>query len=532
MSGCIIDANPRAVEFFQFSRKEFCGENILRIILGAAPTLLQTIRENLGENRFTLIEAYCRRKDGSRMPTEISVGHLNLSGRDTYCFFVRNITARKLAEEELERHRNHLEELVRERTAELEDANRGLQREIADRQRIEAEKSLLQTQLLQAQKMEAIGRLAGGVAHDFNNLLTTIRGFTELTLKELPEDGQSHGNLIQIHKASDRAADLIRQLLLFSRREPITSEPICLNDTVKDLLTILERLLGEGITVQTDLDSKLWPTSANHGNVQQVLMNLAVNARDAMPDGCTLTISTSNRAIDDSQVRQNPEARPGQFACLAVRDTGTGMSSETVQQVFEPFFTTREAGRGSGLGLSVIYGIVKQHGGWIEVDSEMQAGSTFRVLLPAGPSHAAVVAPESGAGVSAATTPASQGEKILVVEDEPGVRVLAATVLRAAGYQIVEAETIAEATECFAAEPESFDLVFSDVVLPDGNGLQLLDKLAAYRSECPALLTSGYADGKSNRREIRERGLPFLDKPYRVDALLQRIRETLRTPSD
>ncbi|NOZ24833.1 MAG: GAF domain-containing protein [Nitrospirae bacterium] len=394
---------------------------------------------------------------------------------------------------------------------------------IMDRRQAEEERERMQAQLLQAQKMEAIGTLAGGVAHDFNNLLTAIRGYIDLVMMKVKDSDVPYRYLKQVRSASARAADLTRQLLLFSRKQPMEFVHLDVNSIIVDLLKLLNRLIGEDIVIDTDLTPDVWTVWADKGSIEQVLMNLAGNARDAMPDGGTLTIRTENVLLEEGSSKAILDARPGRFVCLTVEDTGAGMDEETIQHIFEPFFTTKEAGRGTGLGLSVVYGIVKQHGGWINVSSESGRGSVFRIYLPASP-----VKLEGEERKSVALDNLrGGGERILLVEDEDGVRGFASEVLRGYGYSVAEAANVKEAMEVFEREDGRFHLVVSDVVLPDRSGLHLADQLLSRKPALRILLSSGYTDQKLQWPLIQERNFRFLQKPYTLADLLQAVKEVL-----
>lgn len=395
--------------------------------------------------------------------------------------------------------------------------------DITERKHAEEEKEKIQAQLLHAQKMEAIGRLAGGVAHDFNNLLTAIIGHTDLAMMKVDEANPLYGDLKQIRLAAAYAADLTRQLLLFGRKQPMEFSSLDINRTIDNLLKMLNRLIGEDIAIKVDLEPNLWVVMADEGNIEQVIMNLAVNARDAMPEGGKLTIKTENVTIGEEDCKVIPEAREGKFVCLSVADTGVGMNKEIIGYIFEPFFTTKEAGKGTGLGLSVVYGIVKQHGGWITVFSEPGLGSTFNVYLPA---FSVKKEDETKETISLHKLGGS-GERILLVEDEERVREFLTEVLSENGYVVFEAATAQEALDIFEKEKRNFHLVFSDVVLPDKTGLQLVDKLFSLKPELKVLLGSGYTDSKSQWDLIYERGLRFIQKPYALFDLLRAIREVV-----
>ncbi len=394
---------------------------------------------------------------------------------------------------------------------------------IMDRRQAEEEKGKIQVQLLQAQKMEAVGTLAGGVAHDFNNLLTAIRGYVDLVMMKVDESGPFYRNLKQIRNAAIRAAELTRQLLLFSRKQPMEFIHLNINRTIDDLLKMLNRLIGEDIVIRTDLEPDIWMVRADPGSIEQVIMNLAGNARDAMPNGGRLTIKTENVLLDEESCKVFLEARPGKFVCLSVEDTGAGMNKKTIQHIFEPFFTTKEAGKGTGLGLSVVYGIVKQHEGWINVSTNSGLGSTFRIYL-----SASSVEPEDEVKeANPLQKLQGSGERILLVEDEEGVRGFVSEVLRGNGYSVAEAANVQEALDIFDREKGDFHLIFSDVVLPDKSGLHLVDRLLSYKPELRVLLSSGYTDQKSQWSLIQEREIRFLQKPYALADLLQAVKAVI-----
>jgi PAS domain S-box-containing protein len=400
----------------------------------------------------------------------------------------------------------------------------GIARDITERKRAEEERETMLAQLIQAQKMESIGTLAGGVAHDFNNLLTTIQGYAQLAMMSLKESDPFYENFKEIQQASVRAAKLTRQLLLFSRQQPMDLHSITLNETVDNLMKMLQRLIGEDITVQTDLDPNLWTNMADPGNMEQVIMNLAVNARDAMPEGKKITIKTENVDIDEGYCEIYKYAHPGKFVCLSVEDIGIGMDKEVIQHIFEPFFTTKGPGKGTGLGLSVVYGIVKQHEGWINVYSEPGRGSVFKVYLPASFVESKDEAKEEVISIQDCH---GKGERILLVEDDAGIREFAKRVLFESGYVGFEAANAEEALSIFGKEKGEFHLVFSDVVLPEKSGLQLVEQLLCRKPELKVLLTSGYTDQKSQWPIIREKGYRFIQKPYSLTDLLRVVREVI-----
>ncbi len=382
----------------------------------------------------------------------------------------------------------------------------------------------LQEQLLQSQKMEAVGVLAGGIAHDFNNLLTIIQGSADLAMLSSSVEQKEHRYLGQIKETTERAGNLVRQLLLFSRTQPMTLSILRLNDVVENLLKMLKRLIGEDIEIITDLSTDLVLVEGNAANVEQVIMNLAVNGRDAMDNGGKLYIRSCNVEFDEKTAATMSDARPGCFACLEVTDSGGGIDEETLQHIFEPFFTTKEAGKGTGLGLAVVYGIVKQHQGWIDVVGVEGQGTSFKIYLPASVG-------ESVDEVIESTELHLQGEgqRVLVVEDDETLRRLIADTLERKGFKVLQAVDAVQALDIFQQENGAFDLLFSDVVMPgEHNGIQLADLIREKRPEMPVILSSGYTDQKSQWAIIEERGFAFLQKPFNIVTLVRMVCETMQ----
>jgi two-component system cell cycle sensor histidine kinase/response regulator CckA len=399
----------------------------------------------------------------------------------------------------------------------------GTHMDITKQMEAEDEKEKIHAQLLQAQKMEAVGTLAGGMAHDFNNLLTTIRGYTDLTLQHLKEEDPIFRNLKQIRKAVQRAGTLTNQLLLFSRKHIMEPVSLNVNGTIKNMLLLLERVIGENIRIKTELFPEVWKIWADEGNIEQVIMNLAVNSRDAMPNGGTITIRTNNVTIDTNQTMNIPKSWPGQFVKLTFSDTGTGMSNEVYQHLFEPFFTTKEQGKGTGLGLSVIYGIITQHQGWINVSTQYGKGTIFEIYLPAS---FLKQTSESKDYISKSTLQGN-GEMILLVEDEEGIREFVGNLLKEKGFQVISASTVQEALKLFNDHEKKVDLLFTDVVLPDRSGLELVNDLTKIIPNLPVVLSSGYTRDKSNWEKIQELGYRFLKKPFSMNELLNAIFKSL-----
>ena len=386
----------------------------------------------------------------------------------------------------------------------------------------------LQEQLLQAQKMEALGQLAGGIAHDFNNLLTVINGYASLTLvrEDLPEDVVRP--LQQIFSAGERAVNLTRQLLVFSRKESVQLKPLDLNEGITETATMLGRLIGENISLTLSLQPGLPSVEAHMGMIEQVLVNLAVNARDAMPRGGKLVIATETREIGPAQAKNHPRRRPGRFARLSVSDTGTGIPPEVLPRVFEPFFTTKKPGEGTGLGLAMVFGIVETHHGWVEVESRMGEGTTFAIFLPVVAAPAPSAAPEAGQERRVA----GGAETILLVEDEDAVREFARAALQHFGYRVLQASTGKDALETWKWHSSRIRLLLTDMVLPDNlSGLELARRLRAENPALKVICASGYTREMLNRLSPAPDKVRFLQKPYQPKLLAQAVRECLDEPS-
>ena len=384
------------------------------------------------------------------------------------------------------------------------------------------EQRRLQRELVQAQKMEAVGRLAGGIAHDFNNLLTAILGSAELALETLPAGAPEREEVDEVRKAALRAADLTRQLLAFSRQQVIVPKVLNPNDVVGGMDKMLRRLLGEDVELRAALASDLGVVKVDPSQLEQVVLNLAVNARDAMPDGGTLTIETQNIELDQQYVQGHLSAQPGPYVMLAVSDTGVGMDAGTQARIFEPFFTTKEKGRGTGLGLATVYGIVKQSGGWIWVYSEPGHGTAFKVYFPrvaavAAPATASVAPPTSVRG----------SETILVVEDDETIRNLVLKVLKGNGYTVLAAANGDEAERVAGQHRGRIHLLITDVVLPGLSGPEVARRLVTTRTDTRVLYLSGYTNDAVLRRGVLEAGVAFLQKPFTPGVLGRKIREVL-----
>jgi PAS domain S-box-containing protein len=429
-------------------------------------------------------EGWRIRRDGSRFWASVAVTALLDPSQQIVGFakIVRDLTERRDAEEALRRSEDHLR---------------------------------------QAQKMEAIGRLAGGIAHDFNNLLTAIQGHAQFLIEDLNDDSTTQSDAIEIKRAADRAAALTRQLLAFSRRQVLQPQVLDVNRVIRDIQSLLRRVIREDIALVTSLEDGLWDVYADAGQVEQVLMNLVVNARDAMPDGGSLTVQTVNVALDTHYVMRGSSVPPGEYVQICVTDTGVGMDRETQTKIFEPFFTTKAEGEGTGLGLATVYGIVRQSLGHISVYSELGRGTTFKVFLPrVGESERAVseVAPNETARGK---------ESILVAEDDPTVRAIVTRVLEERGYSVVEADSGEEALALASDYDGPIDLLVTDVVLAGMNGRKLAEGVRATHPAAQVLFMSGFTAQDVVRQGLVGASDPFLEKPFSADKLAHRVRQIL-----
>lgn len=380
----------------------------------------------------------------------------------------------------------------------------------------------------QSQKLEAVGTLTGGIAHDFNNLLTAILGYTQLSIQELGDTHRVRENLVTIELAATRGAELTKKLLAFSKRQILDRRVINLNESISEILKLLQRVIGENIMVSFSAASDLRTVSADPAQVEQVIMNLSLNARDAMPQGGRLMIKTENVELDEYYCRQYPYSYPGKYAQILVSDTGVGMDTETVERIFEPFFTTKESGKGSGLGLSMVYGIIKQHGGHINVYSELAHGTTFKIFLPVVDSE-----PQTK---PAPFQPSLLGgtETILVAEDEESLRKLSLEVLTALGYKVLMAKNGLEAVQLFAENASAIDLLLFDVVMPEMGGAEAYHLIReAGGGKIPLILTTGYSTEVLDDPHIKQdkvldlAGVRVVQKPYTLDGLGRAVREVL-----
>ena len=479
--GRIVLFNTRVAEMFGYSREE---------LLGAAVEML--LPESAGERHSVAragffakprvrpmgigVDLAGRRKDGSEFPVEVSLSYIRTDEGVFAIAFVSDISQRKRLEE----------------------------------------------QLMHAQKMEAVGRLAGGVAHDFNNMLTVISGYNQMILDQVSPLDPLRGYAEEILKAADRAAALTNQLLTFSRRQVAQPRVFNVNTALSLTEKMLRRLIGEDIELSLRLDPETGNIRADPGHLEQAVFNLATNARDAMPDGGRLTIETSNVTLDENYAKTHLGVEPGEYIMIAVCDSGHGMDIETRRRVFEPFFTTKEKGKGTGLGLATVYGIVKQAGGDIWVYSEIGKGTAFKLYFPRV--RDAASEPDGARG----SLPTLQGsETVLLVEDEQGVRDLTARMLKQMGYRVLVAASGAEAIEISKSYSGKIALLLTDMVMPGISGKQLADELRLSRPEAKVVFVSGYTENTISQAGALEAGLSFLGKPFSRDALARKLREAL-----
>ncbi len=438
-------------------------------------------RDTYTDREYDDVEATWKRKDGTPLNVQLSVRAVRNAAREVeyYETFVRDVT----------------------------------------------EQRLLQQQLVQAQKMEAVGRLAGGIAHDFNNLLTVISSYSDLLLEDLARDDPRRDDVEQVRKAAEGAAALTRQLLAFSRQQVLQPRVVSLNVVVGDLRKMLQRVIGEDVDFATILAPDLRAVKADVGQIEQVLMNLAVNARDAMPTGGKLTVETTNVELDTDYTRTHHAAAAGHFVMLAVTDTGTGMDEATQAKIFEPFFTTKGPGKGTGLGLATVYGIVKQSGGFVWVYSEVGHGTSFKIYLPQVAEAADAHRAQAPASAMSRGT-----ETVLVVEDAPAVRAVTRQVLERQGYTVIEAAGGDAALQLAAAHAGPIHLLLTDVVMPGLSGRQVAERLAIRRPEMRVLYASGYTDDSIVRHGILEEGIAYLQKPFTPESLARKVRTVLDAP--
>ena len=470
--GVVREANRGFAEMFGYNGEEVIGGQILDFV---AEESVEAVRQRVSDGMEGTYELVGKRKDGTKILLEATAKTHNIGSRPGRLTALRDVT----------------------------------------------EKRQLEEQFRQAQKMEAVGRLAGGVAHDFNNLLTVITSCAELVLMDTAEDDPRQENLQEIRKASQAAAGLTRQLLAFSRQQVIEPKVVTIEEVVATADKMLQRLIGEDVELIAVLNGNPATVKIDPGQLEQVIMNLAVNARDAMPDGGKLTLETSAVELDEVYARTHWPATVGRFALLTVSDTGIGMSEQTRARIFEPFFTTKEVGKGTGLGLATVYGIVKQSGGFIWVYSEPGQGTTFKIYLPR-------VDDPRPAGVQATTGPSLLGnETILLTEDSSALRATAHQILTRYGYTVLDAPSSTAALTLARSSDGPIHLLLTDVVMPGMSGRELAEQFSAKRPGVKVLYMSGYTDDAVVRHGVLRPGIAYLQKPFTPETLARKVRDVL-----
>jgi PAS domain S-box-containing protein len=477
-----LEVNEAAIHHYGYSREEFLAMTIKDIRPAEdIPTLLDNISRRMPQHEEAGVWKH-KKKDGTIIDVEITTHELTFYGKLAQIVLAYDVTERRSLEE----------------------------------------------QLRQSQKLEAVGQLAGGVAHDFNNLLTVITGYSDLSLRRLDKDNPIRSNLEEIKKAGERAASLTRQLLAFSRKQVLQPKMLQLNSIVADVDKMLRRLIGEDIDAMTLLEPSLGQIKADPGQIEQVLLNLAVNARDAMPQGGKLTIETANVYLDNQYARRHTAIQPGNYVMLAVSDTGCGMDAETQARMFEPFFTTKEQGKGTGLGLSTVYGIVNQSGGHLWVYSEVGRGTTFKIYLPRVDE---VTEMNDVRETTLAVLPQGQ-ETVLLTEDEEQVRHMIRMILEMSGYRVLEADSGDEALAIYKQHDGQIDLVMTDVVMPQMSGRELAQRVEILHPGIKVLYMSGYTDDAIVHHGLLDQEIAFLQKPFTPDVLMRKVREVLDAPHE
>ena len=468
----ILDLNQRMADISGYSPSELLQSNVINLF---TPDSQRRIHDYISSGNGGYYEVELQRKDGRVVNIEAFGSPCKFHGRDARIVAIRDITEQKR----------------------------------------------LQEQLRQAQKMEAIGLLAGGVAHDFNNILSAIVGYAHLTLMKMKDDDPLRKNLDLILASSERAATLTRSLLAFSRKQIIVPKPVDVNDIVFGMKRILGRIIGEDIEFKVNTAVNDLIVKADKGQIEQVLMNLATNARDAMPNGGKLTITTEEIEIDEQFIHMHHYGQVGRYAVISVADTGVGMDEKTRENIFEPFFTTKEVGKGTGLGLSMVYGTVIQHDGFIDVYSESGQGTTFKIYLPLAESGVEHTEKQASVPVS------SGNETVLLVEDDKYVREATKALLEVFGYTVIEAIDGKSADKIFRENKDLVQLVISDVIMPGQSGKEVYDELKKIKSDLKVLFISGYSADILTKKVVMWEGAHFISKPIIPDTLLKKVRELL-----
>ena len=579
-AGILLDASPNYARMFGYPLEEMIGRSVME---WTAPEFHEITRQHIQEGRTTPYESTGLRKDGTRFVTEIRSRETRYHGRTARIAAIHDITARKQAEDEARRlaafprfNPNPVLEFAADgRMVYCNDATRELARSLgcaspeellppntagiiteclrrgANKLRLETQRNertvswsffpipkiqvvhcyageiterlSLEDQLRQSQKMESIGQLAAGVAHDFNNLLTVIQGHAGLLNTQPDLGAESLDSIQHITAAAHRAANLTHQLLAFSRKQLMRLRVIAINEVLDHILDMLRRVIGEHISLQVSRSPSLPGVRADAGMVEQVIMNLAVNARDAMPEGGVLRLATTLFIADEAFVRRQPEARLGRHVCLAVSDSGCGIDPSIISRIFDPFFTTKDVGKGTGLGLATVYGIVKQHGGWIEVESHPGTGTTFRVYWPESVEHDAAETPP----VPTLSAPRGK-ETLLIVEDDDALRDLELEILTRQGYRVFAAKNGHDALDLWNRHAAHIQMLLTDMVMPDGiSGRQLAERLWEKQPSLKVLFTTGYSFSVEKKGLPDRKGVGFLQKPFQPAMLALAVKDCL-----
>jgi len=486
--GKIVLVNQQAERLFDHSRESLIGEPVELLV----PERFRNTHPGHRNNYFAEprtramgagVELFAARSDATEFPVEISLSSIELGGETIATAAIRDISERAESERE----------------------------------------KALQQQLDRARRLESVGQLAGGIAHDFNNILGVIMNYAEFVADEIPPDSKAQEDVEEIRRAAERAAALTRQLLIFSRREVVKPEILDLSTLFGELENLLRRALGERVDLDARFTDELCSVEADPSQVEQVLVNLAVNARDAMPEGGRLLVEAENVDLDEEYAYMHPDTKPGRYVRLKVSDTGVGMDAETIERIFEPFFTTKD--EGTGLGLATVYGIVTAAGGRVDVYSEPGIGTTIKIHLPA-----AVVGPTAQAAPAEADT-VGNGEVVLVVEDEPDVRRMAERILSKGGYSVIGTDRGLEAVEICERETQKIDLLLSDVIMPEMLGTELVERVHSLRPNLPVVYMSGYSHEVLAPQALAgDSGSAFIEKPFSAQVLRATIRDLLDHP--